>query len=119
MHPMAKGMVTYALLWPTGSLIQQTIDGRNFSKSTRDCFKITPISIIQYPIPISLPFPETYDWARALRFSIFGSLYVAPCLYGWVRLTSAMWPQTNLRIGLLKVSKSAAGSTWLTDWQTP
>ncbi|XP_017872024.1 PREDICTED: mpv17-like protein isoform X1 [Drosophila arizonae] len=76
-HPMAKGMMTYALLWPTGSLIQQTIEGRNF---------------------------KTYDWARALRFSLFGSLYVAPTLYGWVRLTSAMWPQTNLRIGLLKAA---------------
>lgn len=56
------------------------------------------------------PFPtETYDWARALRFSLFGGLYVAPTLYGWVRLTSAMWPQTNLRIGIVKVSRERKG----------
>ncbi|KAL7743047.1 hypothetical protein ACLKA6_005793 [Drosophila palustris] len=75
LHPMVKGAVTYALLWPTGSLIQQTLEGRNL---------------------------KTYDWARALRFSLFGALYVAPTLYGWVRLSSAMWPQTSLRIGIVK-----------------
>lgn len=36
LHPMAKGVLTYAFMWPTGSLIQQTLEGRNFSKSTRD-----------------------------------------------------------------------------------
>ncbi|XP_043071952.1 mpv17-like protein isoform X4 [Drosophila grimshawi] len=74
-HPMTRGIVTYALMWPTGSLIQQTMEGRNL---------------------------RTYDWARAARFSLFGGLYVAPSIYGWVRLTSAMWPQTNLRIGIVK-----------------
>ncbi|XP_065724312.1 mpv17-like protein [Drosophila suzukii] len=75
LHPMAKGALTYAVMWPTGSLIQQALEGRKL----RD-----------------------YDWARALRFSLFGALYVAPTLYGWVRLTSAMWPQTNLRTGIVK-----------------
>lgn len=32
LHPMVKGAVTYALLWPMGSLIQQTLEGRNLSK---------------------------------------------------------------------------------------
>ncbi|BFG00227.1 PXMP2/4 family protein 4 [Drosophila madeirensis] len=75
LHPMAKGALTYAIMWPTGSLIQQALEGRNL---------------------------KDYDWARALRFSLFGALYVAPTLYGWVRLTSAMWPQTNLRTGIVK-----------------
>ncbi|XP_017006638.2 mpv17-like protein [Drosophila takahashii] len=75
LHPMAKGALTYAVMWPAGSLIQQALEGRKLSD---------------------------YDWARALRFSLFGALYVAPTLYGWVRLTSAMWPQTNLRTGIVK-----------------
>ncbi|XP_017093016.1 PXMP2/4 family protein 4 isoform X1 [Drosophila bipectinata] len=74
-HPMARGALTYAVMWPTGCLIQQAIEGKS---------------------------PRDYDWARALRFSLFGSLYVAPTLYGWVRLTSAMWPKTNLRSGIIK-----------------
>lgn len=43
---------------------------------------------------------------RMLRFSIFGSLYVAPTLYGWVKLSTAMWPQMTLRVGLKKVITS-------------
>lgn len=33
---------------------------------------------------------------------------MAPTLYGWVRLSSAMWPQTSLRVGIVKVRRSAA-----------
>lgn len=74
-HPLIRGSITYAILWPTGSLIHQTLEGKNF---------------------------RTYDYMRMLRFSLFGSLYVAPTLYGWVRLSSAMWPQMNLKVGFVK-----------------
>lgn len=47
---------------------------------------------------------EDYDWMRVLRFGLFGGCFVAPTLYGWLRVASTMWPQTNLRIGALKVS---------------
>ncbi|XP_013118421.2 mpv17-like protein isoform X3 [Stomoxys calcitrans] len=76
-HPLLRGCITYGVLWPTSSLIQQTMEGKNL---------------------------RTYDYMRALRFGIFGSLYVAPSLYGWVKLTSAMWPQMSLRIGLVKAA---------------
>lgn len=72
-HPVFRGVLAYSIIWPTGSIIQQTIAG-----------------------------DPHYDWKRALRFCIFGSCVVAPSLYGWVRLTSAMWPQTNLKSGLTK-----------------
>uniref|UniRef100_W8C6Y9 Mpv17-like protein n=1 Tax=Ceratitis capitata TaxID=7213 RepID=W8C6Y9_CERCA len=74
-HPLAKGMISYAVLWPTGCLIQQTMEGKNL---------------------------KTYDWMSCLRYCVFGSMYVAPTLHGWVRLTSAMWPQMNLRVGVMK-----------------
>ncbi|XP_054728905.1 mpv17-like protein [Anastrepha obliqua] len=76
-HPLARGCISYAVIWPTSSLIQQTIEGRNF---------------------------QTYDWICCLRYSLFGALYVAPTLYGWVRLSSVMWPQMNLRVGLVKAA---------------
>ncbi|XP_005177624.3 mpv17-like protein [Musca domestica] len=76
-HPLLRGSLSYAILWPTSSLIQQTLEGKNL---------------------------KTYDYMRALRFGIFGSLYVAPSLYGWVKLTSAMWPQMTLRVGLIKAA---------------
>lgn len=28
-HPLIKGSISYAILWPTSSLIEQTFDGKN------------------------------------------------------------------------------------------
>ncbi|XP_054729710.1 mpv17-like protein [Anastrepha obliqua] len=74
-HPLAKGVIAYSIVWPTSSFMQQTIEGREL---------------------------KDYDWMRILRFGLFGGCYVAPTLYGWLRVASTMWPQTNLRIGVLK-----------------
>lgn len=32
LHPMAKGALTYAVMWPAGSLIQQAMEGRKLRK---------------------------------------------------------------------------------------
>ncbi|XP_036220952.1 uncharacterized protein [Bactrocera oleae] len=74
-HPLAKGVIAYSIVWPTSSFMQQTLEGK----------------------PL-----KDYDWMRILRFGFFGGCYVAPTLYGWLRVASAMWPQTNLRVGALK-----------------
>ncbi|XP_016971998.1 uncharacterized protein LOC108039482 isoform X1 [Drosophila rhopaloa] len=76
-YPIMRGMISYSLIWPTGSLIQQTVEGRRWG---------------------------TYDWWRVLRFSMYGGLFVAPTLYGWVKISSAMWPQTSLRTGVIKAA---------------
>ncbi|XP_016037668.2 protein sym1 isoform X1 [Drosophila simulans] len=76
-YPIVRGMISYSLIWPTGSLIQQTVEGRRWG---------------------------TYDWWRVLRFSMYGGLFVAPTLYGWVKISSAMWPQTSLRTGVIKAA---------------
>lgn len=73
---MIRGMIFYAVTWPVANLVQQTIKGKNY---------------------------QNYDWKETLRFSIYGSLYVAPTLYGWVRLGSIMWPRTDLKTALIKV----------------
>lgn len=33
---------------------------------------------------------------------MFGTFFVAPTLYGWIRLSSSMWPQMNIRSGISK-----------------
>ncbi|XP_060663615.1 uncharacterized protein LOC133847898 [Drosophila sulfurigaster albostrigata] len=76
-YPIVRGMISYSLIWPTGSLIQQTFEGKNWGN---------------------------YDWWRVLRFSMYGGLFVAPTLYGWVKISSAMWPQTSLRTGIVKAA---------------
>lgn len=32
LHPMTRGMVAYSVLWPTGSIIQQTLAGQKWGK---------------------------------------------------------------------------------------
>uniref|UniRef100_A0A6M2DEX2 Uncharacterized protein n=1 Tax=Xenopsylla cheopis TaxID=163159 RepID=A0A6M2DEX2_XENCH len=74
-YPIMKGMASYALIWPVSSIIHQTMEGKTF---------------------------ETYDWNRCLRFCLYGSLFTAPTLYGWVKLSSSIWPHSNLRTAVIK-----------------
>lgn len=37
-----------------------------------------------------------------MRFSAYGALFVAPTLYAWVRFSSRVWPQTDLRTAMTK-----------------
>ncbi|XP_012154991.1 protein SYM1 [Ceratitis capitata] len=76
-HPLAKGVICYSVVFPTSCFLQQTIEGKDF---------------------------KDYDWMRILRYGLFGSCYVAPTLYAWLRCASTMWPQTNLRVGALKAA---------------
>ncbi|KFB48821.1 hypothetical protein ZHAS_00016909 [Anopheles sinensis] len=76
-HPLVRGMVTYAFLWPTANLVQQTLEGKSFG---------------------------TFDYRQCARYALYGSMYVAPTMYGWVRITTIMWPQMNLRTALLKAT---------------
>lgn len=75
-QPVVRGMLSYASIWPTSCIIQQVIAGKTV---------------------------EEYDWVQAIRFSLYGGLFVAPTLYGWVRLSSFLWPQTTLRTAITKV----------------
>lgn len=47
-------------------------------------------------------FSDTYDWAKCINFSLYGTLFVAPTLYGWVRFTTIVWPVTNLKSAIKK-----------------
>ncbi|KAI4460893.1 peroxisomal membrane protein 2 pxmp2 mpv17 [Holotrichia oblita] len=74
-HPVVRGMLSYAAIWPTSCIIQQTIAGKTW---------------------------ENYDWMQALRFSLYGGLFTAPTLYGWVRISTHLWPQTTLKTAITK-----------------
>ncbi|XP_031635633.1 mpv17-like protein [Contarinia nasturtii] len=74
-YPLARGMLAYSITWPTGNLIQQTIDGKKW---------------------------DTYNWNKCLQFALYGSLYVAPSLFGWIKLSSKIWPVSNFRTAIMK-----------------
>ncbi|KAG8212696.1 hypothetical protein J437_LFUL019592, partial [Ladona fulva] len=67
---MVRGMLSYAVIWPFGNCIQQCI-----TQGVRSW--------------------EELDVARVARFSLYGSCFVAPTLYTWVKLSSAMWPAST------------------------
>lgn len=72
-YPVSRGMVTYAISWPLGSIIQQHLEGR-----------------------------EKYDWWRTTRFLLYGSLYVAPTLNLWMTIAKSLWPQSTLTAAITK-----------------
>lgn len=73
-HPITRGMASYLVIWPFGSVLQQLMSDQ-----------------------------EKLDLWKVARFGVYGSLITAPSIYGWVRLSTAMWPNTNLRIAAAKV----------------
>lgn len=74
-YPIVRGMVSYAIVWPVGNLAQQSIAGKRW---------------------------DTYDWGKCLRFSLYGSLFVAPTLYSWIRVAGAMWPAQSFKTAVAK-----------------
>ncbi|XP_018335545.1 mpv17-like protein [Agrilus planipennis] len=74
-YPIVRGMASYATLWPISCVIQQKIAGRSW---------------------------DNLDWNQVLRFSLYGGLFTAPTLYGWVRISTIIWPSTNLKTALTK-----------------
>ncbi|XP_017135583.1 protein sym1 isoform X1 [Drosophila miranda] len=103
-YPIARGMISYSLIWPSGSLIQQTFEGKRWGECG-GCSSLVMLSVM-----LNLP-PGNYDWWRVMRFSMYGGLFVAPTLYGWVKVSSAMWPQTSLRTGIIKAAVESISYT--------
>jgi protein Mpv17 len=76
-YPIVRGMVTYAVLWPSSNICQQLIQGR-----------------------------EKIDFAEAARFSMFGTFFTAPTLFVWVKLSSRLFPgQPTLKLAIKKVAR--------------
>lgn len=74
-YPIVRGMVSYAAIWPAGCLLQQKITGK-----------------------------KEFDYGEAVRFSLYGTFYVAPTLYCWLRFASYLWPKNNLKSAITKVN---------------
>ncbi|XP_012176482.1 mpv17-like protein isoform X4 [Bombus affinis] len=72
-YPIVRGMVSYAVIWPTGSLIQQKLTGH-----------------------------DELNYMQALRFSLYGGFFVAPTLYCWMRCSSYFWPKSDLKSAITK-----------------
>lgn len=74
-YPVTRGMASYAVIWPTGCLIQQVAFG-----------------------------DDEFDFVRAARFGLFGAFYVAPTLNAWLTVARYLYPKNDLRSAIIKVS---------------
>ncbi|XP_011688171.1 PREDICTED: mpv17-like protein isoform X2 [Wasmannia auropunctata] len=72
-YPIVRGMASYSIIWPTANLLQQKIRGK-----------------------------EELNYAEAARFGLFGSLYVAPTLFCWLKCASYFWPRMDLKSAITK-----------------
>lgn len=72
-YPIVRGMASYTIIWPTGSLLQQKIIGN-----------------------------DELNYMQALRFSLYGGFFVAPTLYCWMRCSSYFWPKSDLKSAITK-----------------
>lgn len=73
-YPIVRGMASYTIIWPTGSLLQQKIAGN-----------------------------DELNYIQALRFSLYGGFFVAPTLYCWLKCSSYFWPKSDLKYAITKV----------------
>jgi len=73
-YPIVRGMASYSIIWPAACLLQQKIMGK-----------------------------EEFNYAEAVRFSLYGGFYVAPTLYCWLRCASYFWPKADLKSAITKV----------------
>ncbi|KAB0794751.1 hypothetical protein PPYR_11590 [Photinus pyralis] len=74
-HPIIRGMLSYAVLWPTSCIIQQSIAGKRWNN---------------------------YDWHQVARFGLYGSFFIGPTLYGWVRISTILWPTITVKTAITK-----------------
>lgn len=74
--PLLRGMLSYSIIWPTCSVVQEYIE---HGTTIENC-----------------------DWVRAARYSIFGTFFMAPVFYGWMKYISPFFKGKSLKIALTR-----------------
>lgn len=96
-YPITRGMLVYAILWPSSDLCRQlAAAGLQHDKYS------ALVLIILFAIYHFYDYRFSADIQRLARFSLFGSLWVAPTVYAWVRLSSRLVAGTTLRSAVTK-----------------
>lgn len=75
MPNLIRGMISYAIIWPCSSIVQEYIKHGSMDE-------------------VSL--------SRAARFGFFGTFYSVPTFYLWLRLTGKYFQKKNLRTAIAR-----------------
>lgn len=77
-YPLIRGMISYSIIWPTCSIVQEYLDhGATI---------------------------EEANFARAARFGIFGSFFMAPVFYGWMKFSGRFFKSNTLKTAILRAA---------------
>lgn len=74
-YPVLRGMATYVVLYPTSNLVQQLLELG----------------------------PEDVNVRELGRFALFGSMWVAPTVYTWIKISSWLLPKPTFNHAVKKV----------------
>lgn len=96
-YPVTRGMAVYAVLWPSSDLCRQA--GAAGLQSDKYLHWNIVLYLYAYT---SFYYRLTVDIPRLVRFSLFGSLWVAPTVYVWVRIASRLVPGTTIMSAIKK-----------------
>ena len=77
-YPLLRGMVSYAVIWPTCSITQEYLE---HGTSIADA-----------------------NWARAARFGFFGAFCMAPVFYAWMKYTSRFFKRKDLKTAVFRAA---------------
>ncbi|KAL3269203.1 hypothetical protein HHI36_008285 [Cryptolaemus montrouzieri] len=75
-YPISRGILAYTLVFPTSCLIQQTLAGNKW---------------------------ETLDWKRVFQFWLYGTFFLAPVGYGYVRVMSKWFPHSDIKTTIKRI----------------
>lgn len=99
-HPLFRGMVANSITWPTACLINESLSGKSWGMHSIKFLQIFCAYILYFKYAYNI---ENYDWKRCGRFFVYGTFVTAPMFYSWIRLSSALWPKTNIQSAIKKV----------------
>ncbi|XP_072932809.1 mpv17-like protein [Epargyreus clarus] len=74
--PLIRGMVSYAIIWPTCSVVQEYIEHGTTIQNA--------------------------NWSRAARFGIFGTFFMAPVFYSWLKYSGRFFKRKTLRTAITR-----------------
>ncbi|KPJ19156.1 Mpv17-like protein [Papilio machaon] len=74
--PLIRGMVSYAIIWPTCSVVQEYLEHGTTL--------------------------ENADRSRAARYGIFGTFFMAPVFYNWMKYTSRFFKSKTLSTAITR-----------------
>lgn len=101
-YKIIRGVIAYAILWPIGCLMQQTLIEKKTFKDYdwHKCIRWNQFYCENFLSEFYVIF--IIFTLLLYRYGLYGALFNGPTLYLWIRVASNMWPRSDIRSSLAK-----------------